>query len=331
MSKPINISASRGAAILGLSKWQTPVSSWLKIMESRKPGFCEKNNYEMPAYEENASMRWGSGFESAIIELAENRQDKDIIEREKYSSASEDEIITCHQDGRYQSSNMLHEGKTTTIYQFRDEWGEPGTDRLPIEYQIQAQHQMICTGAEKVIVSVLVFPRRPDEWEEAGYSIIDNRICYNNKFYQHPRTWACPLAEMGYFHQYVIEANPQLQELMINNYRDFWQNHVLAATPPVPKSYDDIKSMVMAPKGTILASEEIAAYMAEYKQIKSELSGAGPLAKRAEQIKVYVLNWMREMHGITDDDSTDKWILRDNTGRKLASYGKNKKGGYTFR
>jgi predicted phage-related endonuclease len=39
MPTPINISASRGAAILGLSDYQTPVQVWLQIMESRDPGF----------------------------------------------------------------------------------------------------------------------------------------------------------------------------------------------------------------------------------------------------------------------------------------------------
>ena len=83
MPTPVNISASRGASILGLSKWKTPVQSWLEIMEARQPGFCEKHKYKYPEFEETAVLRWGKAFESAIIELAERKQDDVIGFREK--------------------------------------------------------------------------------------------------------------------------------------------------------------------------------------------------------------------------------------------------------
>ena len=53
---------------------------------------------------------------------------------------------------------------------------------------------------------------------------------------------------------------------------------------------------------------------------------------RAEQIKVLILNYMRT-HGAdaVDDDSNDKFILRDRAGAKISSYGKNKNGAFYFR
>ncbi len=348
MPNPINISASRGAAILGLSGYQTPVQVWLQIMEARQPGFCAAHNYELPVVEDNAAMRWGRAFEAAIIELAENRPSgADICHREKFFATdgnsrssesyveSDGHFLTCHIDGLYDFNdgrNILHEGKTTSAFNFHDNFGEPGTDQVPVEYQIQCQHQMICTGAEKVILSVLVFPRRPEEWEEMGLIVhhdspdgmrhIGNFIIGD---------WARVLDQQGFFHQYHITTHPELQALMLEKYRAFWGNHVLTGTPPEPQTYDDIRALVRDPVGTIIAYENIERLIAERDNIKSEIGGTGPLAKRAEQIKVQVLDWMRGTGAVVDDDSQKKWILRDRAGKKIASYGKNKNGVMGFR
>lgn len=343
MPTPINISASRGASILGLSSWKTPVETWLEIMESRDPGFCEKNNYELPVFEYNAAMRWGHAFESAIIELAENRQDCRIFDREVlYKNGL---FMTCHIDGQYHS-RLLHEGKTTSHFYFRDNFGEPGTDQVPVEYQIQCQHQMICTGAEKVILSVLVFPKRVEEWEEMGWYPVDEYK--NNKWslytygqvgsidhgsgdFIDPKDWARILDQMGYFHQYEITAHAELQDLMIKHYTDFWNNNVLAGIPPEPKTYNDIKRLVREPVGTIIADENIERLMSEYKHIKSEIGQGGGLHKRIDQIKIEVMQYMTKQTGVIDDDSQDKFILRNQAGKKIASYSKNKNGSYVFR
>jgi predicted phage-related endonuclease len=336
MSKPINISASRGAAVLGLSKWQTPVEVWLQIMENREPGFCKKYNYELPEFEYTSVQKWGHAFEDAIIELAENEINYKIIDREKLY---EKDFLTTHIDGRYLGSNFLHEGKTTNFRSFREEWGEPATDQVPIIYQIQCQHQMICTGAEKVILSVLVFPKMVDEWEKEGWEVRE----YNGKYEirkiidrinfidRDPFYWANILNEMGYFHQYEITSNAELQKLMIEKCTEFWNNHVLTGVPPEAKNYDDIKRLVREPVGTIIADERIELLMSEYKQIRHEISPTGLLAQRCDQIRLEILKFMDKSENVNDDDSKDKYILRDRTGKKIASYSKNKNGTFIFR
>ena len=332
MPLPINISASRGAAILGLSAWSTPVQVWLQIMESRYPGFCEKHNYQLPEFEYNAAMRWGHAFESSIIELAENKIGIEIVEREQLYTK---DFLTCHIDGRYHIGDVLHEGKTTNFRYYRENFGEPGTDRVPVEYQIQCQHQMICTGAEKVILSVLVFPRMVTDFEEMGINVEQDSTgdywIKSDTFVNLCTVWARVLNEMGFFHQYEIIANRDLQSLMIEKYNDFWNNHVLTGIPPEAKSYDDIRALVREPIGTIIANDEIVRLMSEFKNIGSEISTTGPLAKRREQIKVDVLKYMASAGAVIDDESCDKFILRDNTGKKIASYGHNKNGIFIFR
>lgn len=349
MPTPLNISGSRAAAILGMSNYSTPLQVWLQIMESRSPGFCEKHNYKLPEFEYNSAMKWGSAFESAIIELAEEKQNKKIICREDFyschpklklfsqqedTSSAAGAYVTCHIDGKYILTDTLHEGKTTSANYFYSAFGEPETDRVPVEYQLQCQHQMICTGAEKVILSVLVFPKRVEEWEEQGWEIVpngDDYLIVKNDLPIHPIYWAEPLSMMGYFHQYTIHAHADLQKLMLEAYADFWNNYVLTGTPPEPMNYDDIKKIVHSPVGTIIATPEINNLISEYKQIGSEISSTGTLAKRRDQLKTQILNFSRTAGFVEDDESRDKWIIRSQDGKKLASYGKDKNGNYIFR
>jgi predicted phage-related endonuclease len=341
MPTPLNISASRAGAILGMSQYSTPLQVWLQIMESREPGFCEKHNYQIPEFEYNSAMKWGHAFESAVIELAEEKAvNMQIFDRERLFNHSTLEYITCHIDGRYSCFPIvLHEGKTTSANYFYSAFGEPGTDRVPVEYQLQCQHQMICTGTEKVILSVLVFPKRVEEWEKMGYEIelLDKEFGFYRLNFKNDinpidiNKWAHVLSEMGYFHQYVITTHADLQKLMLEAYSDFWNNHVLTGTPPEPMNYDDIRAICREPVGTIISTPEIENLISEYKQIGSEISSTGTLAKRREQLKTQILNYSRTAGFVEDDESRDKWIIRGQDGKKLASYGKTEKGVYVFR
>jgi hypothetical protein len=316
MSVPVGISGSRSAAVLNQSQWQTPVEVWLQIMESTEPGFCEKNNYVLPVFDGNASTRYGSAFESIIIELTEKKYGQKITDREKFYQCDH---LSCHIDGIM--GDCLIENKTTTMYSYREEWGDEGTDLIPVNYQLQIQHNLYLSGLEKCILPVLIFPRRPDEFEGDGMTPDIANI----------QAWGAALAEMGFLKFYEIHANNVLQDKMIAAYSDWWSKHVIGRTPPDPVSYDDIKSLCRSPRGTIIAPDEIERLISEYKNIGEEISASGPLAKRREQVKVEILNFMRSAGFTDDDESQDKWILRGQDGRKLASYGKNKNGIFMFR
>jgi predicted phage-related endonuclease len=312
-SKPTGISASRGAAILGLSKWSTPVEAWLKIMEDREPGFCEANGYERPVSETNMVLEMGLAFEESVIRLAQSAQEMAIVYRERAYKHSKLEYITCHIDGQYTreyvGERQLHEGKTTSIFYYRENFGEPGTDRVPQEYQIQCQHQMLCTGIDECILSVLVFPFRQTEIEEIPSD---------------PLKWAATLDEMGCFHQYFLKADPELQKLMLKKYHRFWERHVLTGKPPRPRTYRDIRRLVKAPQGTIVANAQIERWAQEYRDLGDEMKWA---KNRKDELKTKILEFMRTRADVPiDDESQERWILKSRKGRKLASF-----NGKTFR
>lgn len=326
-STPVGLSASRGAAILGLSKWSTPFEVWQKIMETRQLGFNESRGYKYPEYEESSVMRWGLAFEDAVIRLSEEAHGLDIVHREKLYTAFNHDFITCHIDGWYGGSvsSPLHEGKTTSQFIYRQKWGEPGTDRVPRDYAIQVQHQMLCTGADDTIVSVLVFPKMVDDWEKEGWEIYkpEPEICYSlyrdDDLYD-PNRWATVLNQMGYFHQYPVKRNQKLIDLMIEKYTNFWNCNVIPGIPPKPQTYDDIKRMTPEPVGTIIATPQLERWAVEYKEIGKEIGDTGPLKKRRDQLKVLILDWMRQQDSVMDDDSRERTLLMDTRGHKLISF-----------
>jgi hypothetical protein len=144
-----------------------------------------------------------------------------------------------------------------------------------------------------------------------------------------PYRWADVLAEMGFFHQYPVPAEPFLHEQMIGRYKEFWENHVLPGVPPEPQNYDDIKRLFPSPKRTLVVTGAIERMLSEYAQINSELKGQ---EKRQEEIKVKVLAWAREQAGgVIDDESAEALILRNGSGDKVGSFAKNKNGTPVFR
>ena len=338
-STPINISASRGAAVLGMSEWSTPLKVWMEIMEAKEPGFCAGRGYKLEPFEESAAMRWGLAFEDEICKIAADKHNDGITWHEKEYEKSGFDYITCHIDGYYKNLKALHEGKTTNSRTYYSKWGEPGTDHIPRSYQIQVQHQMLCSGINDCIVSVLVFPKMVDEWEEMGWrpdhsnggesshdlnKLDEDGIHMDYSEEIGTLDWAQALDQMGFFHQYPVKANPDLQALMLEKYTAFWNANVLGKVPPEPRNYDDIKRLAIEPKGTIVATEEEWRWSKEYKDITDEMRAAN---KRKDELKTLLIkNMNSRAEAPIDDDSVEKFILVGPDGEKLNTF-----NGKTFR
>jgi len=352
-SKPVRISASRGAAVLGESDYQTVFEVWQRIREEREPGWNAAHGMIAPPEPDSAALRWGTAFEDAIVGLSEAAREVKIVDREKLfsyndhvgiSAGGDIGYITCHVDGVYfdrfvPSPKTLHEGKTTSAWAFRSMWGEPGTDHVPRTYQIQCQHQMLCTGAELDIVSALVFPDSPDNWEKTGIEVHqdDSRrwwVCNfksSNSWYERVETWGRVLAELGNFHQYPIAANRDLQKLLVDGYADFWNRYILGDEEPDITRYEDIRRAFPEPVGTILLTDQEERWLTEYRDLHAEISASGKWGKRCDELKVTLLSALRGRVGdaILDDESKEKLVLRNSRGDKLGQY--NPRTGFRVR
>ena len=322
MSIPIGISGSRSASILGVSPYKTRLEVWLEMMEIIEPGFCEKNNYKYEKFEGNDQTEFGSAFEDAICEIV-----GDITDREKYYS---DGNITCHIDGlkiitdgsgvQDVDETYLVENKTTSAQYFYSSFSEK-LNRVPISYICQVQHNLYLTGLQKCMMNVLVFPKTVDQMVIDGWHPYQAQnewlLCRNDIDIVKPITWARTLADMGYLKTFIIERDDKLIEMMLKEYSTFWNENILGGIMPDLQTLTDFKSIYREPKGTVIASEQVERWDAERKQLMAEKKD---IDKRIDQIKLLLVEYMRNEDSVIDDETRDKTYLLSRDGRRLLQY-----------
>lgn len=142
-----------------------------------------------------------------------------------------------------------------------DGWGKPGTDEIPIAYMLQVQHGMLVTGLPVADIAVLIGGQ-------------DFRI-------------------------YTVEADAELQALLLGVETEFWQR-VLSAEPPAPVTREDVRRRWAISSGTAKeATSEVAVLvrrLASYKAVMSVLD------EQAEEIETAIQQHMADADTLTDGD-----------------------------
>lgn len=142
-SRNNGIGASEIAAIVGLSKWQTP----LHVYERKVNG--TGSDYD------NRAMRIGRALEETVInEFCEETG----IDVKTYPCPMVHH--PNHREFRATPDAELEGGllidAKTANWRMADEWGEPWTDDIPAEYLCQVQWQMYVTGRDFCYVAALL-------------------------------------------------------------------------------------------------------------------------------------------------------------------------------
>lgn len=137
--RQIGIGGSDVAALLGLSKWRTPLDVY-------------NSKVEEPIEVDNVSMEWGRRLEPVI--------------REKYTEAVGMEVtippfMFQHPEHTFMIADVdgiRADGRIVEIKTARTQmgWGEEGTDEIPDYYKTQVQHYMTVLGAKSCDVAVLI-------------------------------------------------------------------------------------------------------------------------------------------------------------------------------
>jgi putative phage-type endonuclease len=180
------IGGSDSAAAVGLSKWTTRLELFLD-----KRGELEKH--------ETPQMRWGTALEQPIRQEYCNQTGAEVLIPDAIYQHPDHKFALVNLDGIVINRERIFEAKTARS---GEGWGEPGTDEVPAEYLLQAQHGMAITGLPATDIAVLI----------AGS---DFRI-------------------------YVVEADPQLQSMLLRQEAEFW-DMVEQNTPPEPTTLEDVK------------------------------------------------------------------------------------------
>lgn len=158
-ARQAGISASEIAAVLGISPWESPFSLW-----HRKAGTVGEQAG-------NDEMRWGSRVEAAIAdEWGDLHPDFFVRPAGLYTSAarpwqlaSPDRLLL---DRSLMDLGMSVDAVTVAVLEAKnsasyDEWGDEGSDVIPVHYRAQVLWQCDVLGVEVGYVAAVIGGRPP--------------------------------------------------------------------------------------------------------------------------------------------------------------------------
>ncbi len=161
------VTASKVAAILGLSPYDSPLSCWHK-MKGNVPLEQETEDHRRGHYAEPAILAWWRD-QHGITDPAEWIDQPQYTRQDLPWAAATPDLATHDGEGDLplkvgDERLVLVEAKTARSL---DEWGEPGTDEIPAYYYVQTQFQMHVSGAERCYVPVW------GSWFEMAEYVVD--------------------------------------------------------------------------------------------------------------------------------------------------------------
>jgi len=248
-------------AILGLSPYKTPVDVWLE-----KTG---KHSHQI----DNLPIRFGTFAESFVA--SEYARATGSILREypqaithphhPYLQGHIDRFVSpdpClalfNENGSCTASHLL-ECKTASPYT-QSQWGEAGSDEVPMSYLAQCHWYLCMTGLERCDLAVL-------------FGNSDFRI-------------------------YQIDRDEALESALLEAALTFWQDHVLKDIPPEAKTISDYQKLFAkeVPGKTLEATEQTMLLIEAAKQMNTEIDTK---EQELEQIKKSLMDQMQEAQELT--------------------------------
>jgi putative phage-type endonuclease len=229
------VGGSDAPAVLGLSKWRTPLDVYL-----------EKRGEGVPT-EDREPMRWGRILEQPIRQEYAERTGRIVRVPDGLIRHPQHDWMLATVDG------VTDDGRLVEIKTARsaDGWGEPGTDEVPQAYLIQVQHYLTVTALSVADVAVLI----------GGQD----------------------------YRQYEIQADPELQAMIVESEAEFW-DRVQNGTPPDPVNYSDVvtkygrasrSATIVADAATVAAVETLRAIREQYKAIEESEQHARAIVMQA--------------------------------------------------
>ena len=177
------IGASEAAAVCGLTEWSTPLQVFLD-----KTG-------QLADSPMTAAQRIGLLMEPVVTQLYEEAMNVKTIIPPANMVHPQHAFIRANPD-RFTDDGEINVQLKTAAFK-SDDWGEPLTDDIPVQYLTQVQHEMLVTGKEITHLPVLFLSNKE-------------------------------------FIVYVIEPHKQLMADMIEIESHFWHEFVEKRVAPEP-------------------------------------------------------------------------------------------------
>lgn len=227
------IGGSDTAAILRISPWKSDFTAY-----QEKTG--EYQEEVTPAKQKifNRGKRWEPiVIEMLVDELEDRGHDVQIITRNQRYVDPVHSFLAAEIDLELMIDGEYHNGEMKTVHPFAaKDWGEPGTDEIPIYYVAQVLHGQMVTGRNKTIVAALI-------------GADDLRV-----------------------HQ--VNRDDEIIQIIREKEIEFW-DQVQRRDPPEPTTLDDILRLYSRDSGeAIEANDELLDLIDEMKVVKQALKNS---------------------------------------------------------
>ena len=271
------LGGSDAAAILGISKWTTPLQVFHE--KTRNPLFEKKDK---------AVFQRGKRWEPIALEmLLDALEDEDGVRPELLARNARytDPVypfLSCEIDAEIMRNGERLNVEIKTVHPFAaGEWGEQGSEEIPIHNAAQVMHGMGIRKSQRVIVGALFGA--------------DNML------------------------PFVIERDEETISAMREKCINFWNNNVLRGIPPDPVNMADMMLLLSRHKGTpVDLSPEIAERVYEIRHIRNEVKMLG---EQKEACEWDLFEFVRKAWNIAPEVESlkDDAILRFN-GKEIATW-----------
>lgn len=171
------IGGSDIAAVLGVSPWKTPLDLWgdksrPRVSDGFKKVFTRGIRWESVVAEMVTESLKADGHEVEVVSTNKRYIDQFLMGNDGRPFMAAEIDFEVRLDGAEEITNI--ELKTVHPFKMR-EWGESGTDTLPVHYLAQVMHGLGVTGRSKGFLAALfgadelrVYPVERDDETIAG-------------------------------------------------------------------------------------------------------------------------------------------------------------------
>lgn len=170
------IGASEIAAVIGISRWRTPMDVWLE-----KTGAIET-----PDLNDNPHIYWGNRLEDVVASEFARRNGLKLTKKTTTRHAEAPWMLATPDRLIYDDKGELIGGLEckTAGSRSADQWGEEGTDDIPFEYILQVTQNMLVFGLKEWNVAVLIEGSDYREYKiPLSQQIADNIFAHGTAFW----------------------------------------------------------------------------------------------------------------------------------------------------
>jgi putative phage-type endonuclease len=268
------ITGSWVAAICGLDSFRSPIDAWDWYV----------NGTEQPR---SYHMDRGIYLEDGIAQWYASRQLKPV------TLTSPGITKHPHRNHMCTPDRLVHDGETTPFllsvkcpWRGGPDWGEDGTDKVPLSYYLQLQWEMYVCGAAELI--------EPPPFGDLAATIF------------------------GDLRTYRIKGDIDVVEGLVEKADKFWRDHVLTKTPPPPNATDSYTSYLARRFPTSI--ESLRPANAEVERLAREYKVASLAKTAAETAMSESSNMLRALIGDSEGFAGDGFKITWRSGKGKPSW-----------